>query len=841
MNSTSRILVLGFYNRSNIGDDFYQYTLTKLFGNVTFKSIDDLTPLDILPPEPPDIIIVGGGDIINRYFMTKVESALKNYPGRIYAFSVGIPYPSEGIKYLNIFDHMFLRSRVDYELAASIIGKENATYLPDASTLYSRELLHNCWRKPLSQNKIGLCLAQPLFCDNAMGDIILHSICRSIIELAHTSLLQIHLFAFNYSNNNERESDLIVNEKIASILKAYSISCTNHTDITTSQNMLQALDKMNLIIGSRYHSIMFSVILKKKFIPIYVSQKIDNLLKDLNFPAHLSIKLPTDALYKPTYLDTMQLTSAIKQAVETSYEDIWHALFIPNYKPIVSAMLRKKKTKCVKVCPTNTQITPNDFESILKQTKNLLQLPFNTPYLNPSIREKGFPPTPIPQQTPMDIARIISYIITGSIQSPYIWGLAENLTRPDFCLFEALDYIWKDSQPHAHTHGPAPTSPPSELYYPPVKNLDRTGFVTVDSFLKTNYSEYHRSGWAYAVGGLMNISAPSFSRSPTLLVDTYTDRTFHWGLSTMTALNALPYKTPWIGFIHHTFDTTHSSYNCTQLFKNPMFIESLKSCKGLISLTEYLAVHLRRALMNLPSTSPPLPPPVYVIPHPMEFVSELFSMQNFLKNPNKKIIQIGAWLRNPFAIYALPIPTSFPIHKAVLRGKEMDQYFKPPDLFNNLETILLHCGATTSHERTCCEDVPCRPSQDQNKYCKGLYQHIIDCDSSVTIIEKLSNKEYDKLLSENIAFLNLIDCSAVNTVLECLVRNTPLIVNRHPAIEEIYGPKYPGFYNSLLEAANIAMNPSTLASITNYLKSLNKSKYELSYFVQKVSDILSVQ
>ena len=62
---------------------------------------------------------------------------------------------------------------------------------------------------------------------------------------------------------------------------------------------------------------------------------------------------------------------------------------------------------------------------------------------------------------------------------------------------------------------------------------------------------------------------------------------------------------------------------------------------------------------------------------------------------------------------------------------------------------------------------------------------------SVEVMEHLSDSAYDELLSDIVVFLNLIDASAVNTVIECIVRNTPLIINRLPAIVEILGEDYP--------------------------------------------------
>ena len=74
---------------------------------------------------------------------------------------------------------------------------------------------------------------------------------------------------------------------------------------------------------------------------------------------------------------------------------------------------------------------------------------------------------------------------------------------------------------------------------------------------------------------------------------------------------------------------------------------------------------------------------------------------------------------------------------------------------------------------------------------------------SVESIGTLSDADYDTLLSQSVVFLKLIDASAVNTVLECVARGTPLIVNRLPALEELLGGTYLGFYDTLEEAAQL--------------------------------------
>ncbi len=70
----------------------------------------------------------------------------------------------------------------------------------------------------------------------------------------------------------------------------------------------------------------------------------------------------------------------------------------------------------------------------------------------------------------------------------------------------------------------------------------------------------------------------------------------------------------------------------------------------------------------------------------------------------------------------------------------------------------------------------------------------------------MSNDDYDKLLTQNIVFLNLREASACNTLIECVVRNTPIIINRIDAVEEVLGSKYPLFYDTLEELNELTTN-----------------------------------
>ncbi len=95
------------------------------------------------------------------------------------------------------------------------------------------------------------------------------------------------------------------------------------------------------------------------------------------------------------------------------------------------------------------------------------------------------------------------------------------------------------------------------------------------------------------------------------------------------------------------------------------------------------------------------------------------------------------------------------------------------------------------------------------------------------------------LLSENIVYLKLVDCSAVNTILECMDRNTPVIVNRHPALEELLGSSYPGFYEDDAHAAVMLNTMSCIEKIHNHMRRLDKTRLQLSTFIKGIQDFAS--
>ncbi|NBP58529.1 hypothetical protein EBU71_18740, partial [bacterium] len=103
-----------------------------------------------------------------------------------------------------------------------------------------------------------------------------------------------------------------------------------------------------------------------------------------------------------------------------------------------------------------------------------------------------------------------------------------------------------------------------------------------------------------------------------------------------------------------------------------------------------------------------------------------------------------------------------------------------------------------------------------------------------------STETFDKLLSQNIVFIYVIDASVINTLLECIARNTPIIINNHPAVTELLGADYPLYIQDKCTVAEmnhrihmLLSNPKTILKAHRYLCKLDKKKYHINTFIQQ--------
>jgi hypothetical protein len=283
----------------------------------------------------------------------------------------------------------------------------------------------------------------------------------------------------------------------------------------------------------------------------------------------------------------------------------------------------------------------------------------------------------------------------------------------------------------------------------------------------------HRSGWNYAVKCLLPLHHPDG-----ILLDTFIERTFLY-----LPNKAKPHLKPWLGIIHIPHKTPEWYFpekSNRSLFNSTAWKESYPYCKGLFTLSAYHQQHLMKELDI----------PIDRLWHPTEIPEMTWSWDRFSSNPDKKIIQIGFWLRKLHSIFLLP---PVPFRKVMLLKQDADV-----DTLMKLEFQHL-------------------PQNDL------LTQEAL---RSVTKIQHISNRNYDIWLSENIVFLDLYDASANNTIIECMARNTPVLVNPIEPVVEYLGAEYPLYYQSLREAADKVSDSNQILSAYNYLKNHPK-KYRL--------------
>ena len=260
---------------------------------------------------------------------------------------------------------------------------------------------------------------------------------------------------------------------------------------------------------------------------------------------------------------------------------------------------------------------------------------------------------------------------------------------------------------------------------------------------------------------------------------------------------------PWIGVLHSTpkkVDWATEGFfrgflSIDYFFDNKNFIDSLKSCKMIIVLSDYVKNYLSKKLSenNLKIEIVSLKHPVVshgIIP---------FNFKKYYNNTDRKLLFLGQQLRKVSNFYLLK---------------------------TNQKKLWLTGTKDVNH--------PMTMLNEEIKFFK--LDNKID-KSSVEIKYTKDFLEYDELLSENIVFIELWDGSANNAVLECIIRNTPIIINKIPPVVEYLGEDYPLYFENVDEVLEL-MSDTNVLKAYNYLKNMDKSEFEIDYFINELHNIL---
>ena len=256
------------------------------------------------------------------------------------------------------------------------------------------------------------------------------------------------------------------------------------------------------------------------------------------------------------------------------------------------------------------------------------------------------------------------------------------------------------------------------------------------------------------------------------------ERYFLWDASDSVAI-----KNDWIGIFHNPFDIPQSyqtSLTNQNLLTSSLWLESRESCVGLVTFTELHKKQLTKYLNNTV--------PVYAIPVPVFQNQNLWNYQKYLKNNNKKLIQLGFFLQNLHALHEFPAVEK--VDKYLLRYSEMP-YFKEKQLF--------------------CEQNYLEISEDS-----GI-------DDNIKEVGFLDERYFQAWLSENVVLFDFYAFSYSNSFYNCIAKGTPFLVNRLPSIESILGDDYPLFYNCKNDIPLLLSDPNKLLQAHSQLLEIAKT------------------
>ncbi len=293
---------------------------------------------------------------------------------------------------------------------------------------------------------------------------------------------------------------------------------------------------------------------------------------------------------------------------------------------------------------------------------------------------------------------------------------------------------------------------------------------------------HHRSGWKYALQCLSSLTS-----AEGILFDDFVDRSFGWDPV------AAPHREPWAGVFHKPYGwppwlgPQNNTNTPERLIGSSLFRESLLNLRLAIVFSRRLGDWLARKL----------PVPVTVASLPTEFPTRQFSAAEYIGQSSRMVIQIGYTLRNLRAIHQLPAPAGFVKARIRIRNPSADRAE---------QQVLRYWGGRAD-----------RPEVGE-----------------VIEFERLSDADYDELLCKSVVFLELFDSSANNTIVECIVRNSPVVVNRLPALEEYLGAGYPLFYDRFEDAPNLLDDRKVLEG-HRYLQSIDKSRFAGARFREAIA------
>lgn len=317
LKNKKKVVVLGYFNEFNVGDDCYQFILEHFNNdNISFYNPYKISSI----PNDTSIILVSGGDLFNMYFINKIKSIISTsqLSCPVYALSVGIPYTSI-ISYdlLSFFNKIYLRNKTDVDFLLNL-GLQNVYHVPDMAFLLPHFINKSNYIAPkydFNFNKsIGLFIPRTIY--SADNEELYFSFITQISNLI--SLLCkdhiIFLIPFDYNHNNNKENDIIINKHIKTIF-FNNDNVIDFSPFIDYDNYIQQLFSfvklLHFGICMRFHSHVFCLMNNVPFVSLSVTRKSYLFMEENNLLKY-HVKSKSNSLFIPFTFDINMVCDIIK-------------------------------------------------------------------------------------------------------------------------------------------------------------------------------------------------------------------------------------------------------------------------------------------------------------------------------------------------------------------------------------------------------------------------------------------------------------------------------------------------------------------------------------------------
>ncbi len=295
-------------------------------------------------------------------------------------------------------------------------------------------------------------------------------------------------------------------------------------------------------------------------------------------------------------------------------------------------------------------------------------------------------------------------------------------------------------------------------------------------------SGIHTSGWPFARRRLEEVRI-----APTVVLDDCVEQTFCYAESSPS------YKRPWVGVFHLPPQLpafTFPRHSLEVMFQKPAWRESEKFLVGAIALSNHLAEYLRAVLRV----------PVKALKLPVAPAKNCWCENAFLAQLTRNLTQLGGYLRNTRAIFQVPPVDGYRRVRHMLAESWIDAYDA---------RVRRHWEARGQRTE---------------------YDGVVERGFAPV-------EEYERVLATDVILSEVFAASANNVVVECMVHNTPLLINRHPAVIEYLGPDYPLYFDTITDVPRLLSQENVVAA-HRYLAARDKSELQGEFFRSSVENVL---